>query len=56
MTHNHHLGHGFGAFAIVAAVAFAFGLRTARVLVGAVLVAATLFFAYIMFRIVMGTI
>lgn len=58
MSHEgHHMGHGtFGAFAVVAAIAFAFGARTARVFVGSVLIAAALFFAYIMFRIVAGTI
>lgn len=37
MTHHH--GHGaFGAFAIVAAIAFAFGPRVARIVVGTVLI------------------
>lgn len=51
MTH-----HSLGAFAIVAAIAFAFGMRTAQIIVGGVLVAGVLFFAYVMFRVVMGTI
>lgn len=54
---NHHrTSHGFGALAFVAAVAFAFGIPAARVLVGAVLVAGGLFFAYVMVRVIMGTI
>lgn len=55
---THRAGHGgvWGAFAIVAAIAFVFGVKTARVMVGTVLVAGALFFAYVMFRIVMGTI
>ena len=58
MTHGGHHGHGgaFGVFAIVAAIAFAFGVRTARIVVGVALIAGSAFFAYVMFRIVMGTI
>lgn len=48
--------HGLGALAIVAAIAYAFGERAARVFVGSVLVAGLAFFGYIMFRIVSGTI
>lgn len=57
MVNNHH-GHGgsLGAFAIVAAIAFAFGMQTARIVVGSVLIAGVAFFTYIVFRIVMGTI
>lgn len=54
---SHHHGHGaFGAFALVAAIAFAFGKRTAQVVVGSVLIVCLLAFAYVMARIVMGTI
>lgn len=53
---RHRTGHGFGALAFVAAVAFAFGIPAARALVGAVLVAGGLFFAYIMFRVITDTI
>lgn len=55
MTHNHH-GGAFGALAFVAAIAFAFGPRVARVVVGSVLIAVGVFFAYVMFRVVKGTI
>jgi hypothetical protein len=57
-SHGFHHGHGgtLGIFAIVAAIAFAFGIRTARIVVGTVLIVCTLFFAYVMFRVVMGTI
>ena len=58
MSYGGHHGHGgaFGVFAIVAAIAFAFGIRTARIVVGAGLILGVLFFAYVMVRIVMGTI
>lgn len=56
MTHGHH-GHGgaISVFAIVAAIAFAFGVHTARVIVGSALLIGAAFFAYVMFRVVMGT-
>lgn len=39
MTHHHgHHSLGFGALAIVAAIAFAFGPRVARIVVGSVLI------------------
>lgn len=41
---------------LAGAIWFAFGERAARVIVGAVLVIGALAFAYIMFRIVNGTI
>ena len=55
MTHGHR-GHSIGLFALVAAIAFAFGIRTARIVVGSALLIVTAFFAYVMFRVVMGTI
>ena len=55
MSHNHHM-HGLGALALISAIAFAFGVRTAQYVVGVVLLAGLGFFAYVMFRIVMGTI
>lgn len=55
MTH-HHTPHGLGALALIGAIAFVFGARTARIIVGSVLLAGGLFFAYVMFRIVTGTI
>ena len=55
MTHNHHSG-AFGIFALVAAIAFAFGAPVARFIVGSVLIVGAAFFVYVMFRIVMGTI
>lgn len=57
MTHGHR-SHGGGAFSLIAlvgAVAFAFGIRTARIVVGSALLVGTAFFGYVMFRVVMGT-
>lgn len=48
--------HTIGIAALVYAIAFAFGERTARVVVGAVLVAGLVFFAYVVVRIMTGTI
>lgn len=56
MTHGHHSHGGIGLFAIVAAIAFAFGIRTARIVVGTALLVVVACFVYVMFRIVMGTI
>jgi hypothetical protein len=42
--------------AVVALIAFAFGERTARICVGTALLVAAAFFAYVMFRIVTGTV
>lgn len=49
-------GGALGVFAIVAAIAYAFGNATARVIVGSMLIAALLCFAYVMARIIEGTI
>ncbi len=49
-------GHSLGPLLLVAAIAFVFGKRTAQICVGVPLVAGALFFAYVMFRIVTGTI
>ena len=48
--------HGIGIAFVVAAVAFAFGERTARAVVGGALILATGFFAYVMLRVIAGTI
>lgn len=48
--------HAIGIFAIVSAIAFAFGENAARFVVGAVLLTGAAAFGYIMFRVVMGTI
>lgn len=55
MTHHRH-GSALGIFAVVAAIAFAFGERTARIVVGSALLIGAAFFAYVAFRVVMGTI
>jgi hypothetical protein len=56
MSYGHHShGGAIGVFAIVAAITFAFGVRTARIIVGGALLIAVTFFAYVMFRVVMGT-
>lgn len=56
MTRHHGHSGALGIFAIVAAIAFAFGERTARTVVGGALIIGLACFAYVMFRIVMGTI
>ena len=56
MNHRHSHGSAIGILAIVAAIAFAFGERTARVVVGSALIVAATFFVYVLFRVVMGTI
>lgn len=58
MTYGHHRhgGSTLSLFAIVAAITFAFGVRTARIVVGSALLAGVAFFGYVMFRVVMGTI
>lgn len=48
--------HAIGTLAIIALVAFVFGERFARYCVGAVLITMGLAFAYVMFRIITGTI
>lgn len=48
--------HALAPLVIVALIAFAFGERTARAVVAAGLLVVCAFFAYIMFRVVMGTI
>lgn len=48
--------HALGVGLLVYLIAFAFGKRTARAVVGAALILGTLAFAYVMFRIVGGTI
>lgn len=55
MSHHRH-SHAMGVFAIVAAVAFVFGKRTAQWVVGVPLVLGALFFVYVMFRIISGTV
>lgn len=52
MSHRHGHGGAVGAFAIVAAVAFAFGERTARVVVGSALLGTLACAAYVMFLVV----
>lgn len=57
MSHRgRHMHGGFGIFMFVAAIAFAFGPRVARIVVGAGLIVSLAFFAYVLARIVMGTI
>ena len=56
MRHHHSHGGALGVFAIVAAIAFAFGERTARIVVGSALLIGLVCFAYVMFRVVSGTI
>lgn len=48
--------HVIGASILIALIAFAFGERVARAVVGAGLILAALAFAYVVFRIVEGTI
>lgn len=55
MAHHHSHG-GLGIFMLVTALAFAFGPRVARYVVGSVLLAGLAFFGYVMFRIITGTV
>lgn len=48
--------HTIGVFAIVAAIAFAFGERTARAAVAAALILGTLAVLYVFVRVAMGTV
>lgn len=52
MTHHHGHGGSIGAFALVAAIAFAFGVRTARIIVGGMLIGVPL--AFVLFIMVYG--
>jgi|HubBroStandDraft_2_1064218.scaffolds.fasta_scaffold2069403_1 hypothetical protein len=45
---------GFGV--LICIIWFAFGAKTARAIAGAVLIVVALFFAYVIYRIVMGTV
>ena len=54
--HGHHGHGGLGAFALVAAIAFVFGINTARYVVGSVLVAGLCVFVWIAFLVVTGAI
>lgn len=56
MNHRHGHGSALGIFAIVAAIAFAFGERTARIIVGSVLLAGAAFFGYVVACVWMGTV
>jgi len=48
--------HAFGFAALVAAIAFAFGERVAQWFVALALILGAAAFAYVMFRVAMGTI
>lgn len=48
--------HAVGILALVAAITFAFGETTARVLVGLVLIAGAACFAFVAFLIITGSI
>lgn len=48
--------HAIGIVAIIALIGWVFGERTAKACVGAVLITIGLAFAYVMFRIISGTI
>lgn len=56
MTHGNHHGGMFGLAAIVYVIAFVFGKHVAQIVVGSVFAIVVMFFAYVMFRVVMGTI
>jgi hypothetical protein len=57
MSHGHHHGGGmFGLAAIIYVIAYVFGKRVAQIVIGTVLLIGSVFFAYVMFRVVMGTI
>lgn len=48
--------HAIGIFGIIAAIAYAFGERTARAVVGAGLILATCAVLYVVVRVATGTI
>lgn len=48
--------HGLGLFAAAALLVFVFGAKAARIIIGGGLAVAALAFAYVMFRIVTGTV
>lgn len=54
MTHRHGHSSAAGLFAIVAAIAFAFGARTARIIVGTTLLAGAAFFGYVILSVWWG--
>jgi hypothetical protein len=59
MSYGGHHGHGggmFGLAAMIYVIAFVFGKRVAQIVVGSVFIIGVAFFAYVMVRIVMGTI
>lgn len=56
MSEHPHFGHGIGVALIVGAIAFAFGMRTARVIVGAALILAIAFLAFVIIQIERGAI
>lgn len=56
MRHHHSHGGALGIFAIVAAIAFAFGERTARIIVGSALLIGAAFFAHIIISVWVETI
>lgn len=57
MSHGHH-GHGgmFGLAALAYVIAYVFGKRVAQIVIGAVFIVGVLCFAYVMYRVVMGTV
>lgn len=54
MNHRHSHSGTIGVFAIVAAIAFAFGARTARIVVGSALLIGAAFFGYVIFSVWVG--
>lgn len=48
--------HAIGILGLIAAIAFAFGERTARACVGVALILAAAAMLYVMYAVVMGTI
>ena len=57
MSYGNHSGHGglLALSAIVYVIAYVFGKRVARMVVGTALLVVLACFAYVMFRIVTGT-
>jgi hypothetical protein len=53
---HHHGGGMFGLAAIVYVIAYVFGKHVAQIVVGTAFLIGAAFFAYVMFRVVMGTI
>jgi len=58
MSYGNHHSHGgmFGLAALAYVIAYIFGKRVAQIVIGGIFSVGVVFFAYVMYRVVMGTI